>query len=246
MPDGDGEVTEDGLLGGAIRLRQPRRGHRAGTDAVLLAALARIGPSDRVLDLGSASGAVGLMIAARVPTARLTFVDDDPALIDLCRENIADNGLGNRARAVLADVFDPGAWEEAGLGTADHDAVVTNPPFLEGSPASPHAGRRAAHSMVGGNLAAWVRAAGKLLSRAGRLTFIHRADRLADCLGALSPAFGAVDVRPIQPRADEPAHRIVVAAVLGSRAPLRISAALVLHEPGGCLTEEAARLHARP
>jgi hypothetical protein len=59
------ETTDDSLLGGRVGLTQPARGHRAGTDAVLLAASAPVRAGEMVVDVGAASGAVGLMVAAR-------------------------------------------------------------------------------------------------------------------------------------------------------------------------------------
>jgi tRNA1(Val) A37 N6-methylase TrmN6 len=154
-------ITEDTLLGGRVRLLQPARGHRAGTDAVLLAAAAPVRPGDLVIDVGAASGAVGLMIAARVAAA-LVFVERDPALAGLCRRNAGLNDTDGRI--VVADVLAPTLMASGrshgsadGLdptltasgrshGSADGldrasstsalareiaDVVVTNPPFLE-------------------------------------------------------------------------------------------------------------------
>src|SRR5688572_13064356 len=103
MSDVTEGVTEDTLLGGRVRLLQPARGHRVGTDAVLLAAAAPVRPGDLVIDVGAASGAVGLMIAARVAAA-LVFVERDPVLGGLCRRNAGLNGT--EARIVVADVLD--------------------------------------------------------------------------------------------------------------------------------------------
>lgn len=154
-------ITEDTLLGGRVRLLQPARGHRAGTDAVLLAAAAPVRPGDLVIDVGAASGAVGLMIAARVAAA-LVFVERDPVLGGLCRRNAGLNGT--EARIVVADVLDgtltssrispasadgldrtrtasglshgsddglDRASKTAALARESADVVVTNPPFLE-------------------------------------------------------------------------------------------------------------------
>ncbi|MFN3482098.1 MAG: methyltransferase, partial [Rhabdaerophilum calidifontis] len=75
-------VTEDRLFGGRLLLLQPARGHRAGTDAVLLAAAT---PPDaaRIADLGAASGIVGLRAAQIAPAARVLLVERDPALVAL-------------------------------------------------------------------------------------------------------------------------------------------------------------------
>lgn len=239
------EVTRDALLGGTVALLQPRRGHRAGTDAVLLARLCGARDGERVVDLGSASGAVGLMIAADRPGARLLFVERDPALVELCRHNIALNGLGGRASTVEADVFAPAATRrEAGLVSGSADLVVTNPPFLDADArGSPDAGRRAAHVMSGGGLTDWLGVALDLLRARGRLCLIHRADRLGACLQALSRGFGSLVLVPVQPGDGRDATRIVVSAVKGGRAALSLRPALVLHGPDGRFSAEAEALH---
>lgn len=249
MPDegpgaGAQEISEDALLAGRVRLLQPRRGHRAGTDAVLLAGLARAREGELVLDLGAGTGAVGLMLAARAPFPfRLLFVERDPALVGLCRLNIERNGLSDRARAVEADVLGAGFVREIGPGAVD--LVVTNPPFLEPGRgrSSPVPGRASARELPQGGLQAWIAAAAGALKAKGRLALIQRADRLADCLSALSRCFGGVEVRPVHPRAGEPARRVLIEAVKGGRAPLRLLPPLILHGPGGGFTAEAAVLH---
>src|SRR3954465_6852438 len=84
---GDPAVSDDALLGGRVRLRQLTRGHRAGSDAVLLAAAVAPRAGETVADVGAGGGAVGLMVAARVPEAAVAFVENDPALLDLCPLN---------------------------------------------------------------------------------------------------------------------------------------------------------------
>lgn len=238
-------LTEDRLLGGAVRLLQVRQGHRAGTDAVLLAALAPVRAGDRVVDLGAASGAVGLMVACRVAVARLTFVDRDPALLALCRRNAGLNGIDDRSACVEGDLLSRHLPDGVAAGSAD--LVVTNPPFLDhGMPASPDPGRRAAHVIDEGGLAAWLANAGRWLRHRGRLALIHRAEAMPLCLVALRPAFGSLDLVPIHPRAEAAATRIVIRAVRGGRAPLRLRPGLVLHGEDGRFTPEAAALHAAP
>jgi tRNA1(Val) A37 N6-methylase TrmN6 len=243
------EISEDALLGGRVRLLQPRGGHRAGTDAVLLAAAAGARAGETVVDLGSASGAVGLMLAVREAGAKLIFVERDETLVALCRRNIALNELGDRARAVAADVFAPRAeWIAAGLAPEQADLVASNPPFFEaeGARPSPDAARRAAHEMAGGTLAGWLETAADLLRPRGRLVMIHRADALATCLAALAPRFGTIRVTPVQARADSDSVRVLLSAVKGGKAPLSLAPALVLHEADGRFTEAVAAMHAGP
>jgi tRNA1(Val) A37 N6-methylase TrmN6 len=240
------DVSEDSLLGGSVRLLQPRRGHRAGTDAVLLAAFAGARDGDRVVDLGSASGAVALMIAARVPGASVTMVERDDALVGLARRNIALNGLADRASAVAADAFAPRRVREAaGLTSGMADLLVTNPPFFEGLGArpSPDPNRRSAHAMAGGTLSDWLATGADLLRHRGRLVMIHRADQLALCLAALDGRFGTIRVTPVQARPEADAIRILISAVKGARGPLSVAPSLVLHEADGSFTPEVAAMH---
>src|SRR5690349_2602687 len=99
-------LTEDRLLGGRVRLRQPRLGLRAGLDAVLMAAGVPARPGERVLEAGCGSGAGFLCLAARVPELRILAVEQNPELACLARENAVANGLADRAEVITGDVRD--------------------------------------------------------------------------------------------------------------------------------------------
>src|ERR1700744_644547 len=83
MTDRSGELTEDAFLGGQLRLRQPRTGHRAGHDAMLLAAATPALPAQRVVECGAGVGAAGLALARRVAGTKLVLVEIDPGLAKL-------------------------------------------------------------------------------------------------------------------------------------------------------------------
>jgi len=237
------EITEDLLLGGRLRLLQPARGHRAGTDAVLLAAAAPVRPGDLVVDVGASTGAVGLMVAARAREARFIFVERDPGLADLCRRNAEDNGA--EARIAVVDVLDKAARHAAGLMPESADLVLTNPPFLEEGQVrlSPDKARAAAHALPEGGLEAWIRVCSGLLKPKGRLVLIHRADRLLDCLNHLGGGMGGAAIRFVHPAVDQPAIRLLLSAVKGSRAPLEVLPPVVLNGPDGRFTPDAEALH---
>ena len=235
------EVVEDALYGGRVRLRQLRGGHRAGTDAVLLAAALSPKTGEEVADVGAGTGAVGLMIAIR-SEVRIAMIEQDPLLAALCRENVALNRLESRVSVVEADVM---AAASDGRLRGFADAVVTNPPFLDAARnrASADQRRAAAHVLPGGGLDRWLRWCANLLRPKGRLALIHRADRLDDCLRALSTEFGGVHLHVVHPRAQAAAIRVVLTATKGSRAPVTIHPPLILHNPDGSFTKDAAALH---
>src|SRR5215212_1794711 len=87
------ECTEDAFLGGQLRLRQLKSGHRAGHDAMLLAAATPARRGDRVVDFGAGVGAAGLAVARRVAGIELALVEMDEELAGLARANAAANDI---------------------------------------------------------------------------------------------------------------------------------------------------------
>jgi len=228
------DVTEDGFLGGQLRLRQPRRGHRAGHDAILLAAATPARPGDRVVDLGSGLGAAGLAVARRVNGLNLALVEIDPALDGLARNNAGANAI--MADVVVLDVAaEASAFAAAGLGPDSADVVLMNPPFNDPARhrASPDRVRERAHVATATTLESWVHVARRILKSNGRLAVIWRADGIAEVLAALGRGFGSVEILPVHADAASPAICILVRATKGGRAPTRLHAALLLNDQSG-------------
>jgi tRNA1(Val) A37 N6-methylase TrmN6 len=236
------EVTADAVLGGRLLLKQPRRGHRVGHDAILLAAACPARARERVVDLGAGVGAAGLALAQRVEDSRVTLVEIDPGLAALAAENAQANGLAGRVSAVVLDVAAPArTFAAAGLAPESVTRVLMNPPFNDPARqrASPDRQRRLAHAGPDGTLGAWIKTGARLLRPAGTLTLIWRADGLAAVLKALNPGFGAVTVFPIHSKAGEPAIRVLVRAAKGSRVPMALLPGLVLNDSAGVPTAQA-------
>lgn len=227
----ESDLTEDAFLGGQLRLKQKRSGHRAGHDAILLAAATPAEPGNRVVDLGAGVGTAGLALARRVGGIHLTLVEIDPELADLARANAAANGMA--AEALVLDVTgDAQAFAAKGLSPDSVDAVLMNPPFNDPvrHRGSPDQARQSAHVATGETLQGWVHAARRILKSGGSLTLIWRADGLADVLAALSRGFGSLAVLPVHGEAGRPAIRVLVRAIKGGRAPTRILPGLMLND----------------
>ncbi len=232
----DRETTDDAVLGGKLRLLQPRSGHRVGHDAILLAAATEARAGEHAVDLGAGVGAAGLALASRVQGLSVTLVEMDAGLIALAAENARRNGLDDRVTTAALDVDAPARdFLAAGItpGAADH--VLMNPPFNdpERHRGSPDASRRVAHVATPGMLQNFVSSAARLLTARGTLTLIWRADHLADVLAALADAFGGVALLPVHARPDAPAVRVLVRARKASRGPLQIYPGLVLTDASG-------------
>jgi tRNA1(Val) A37 N6-methylase TrmN6 len=224
------DTTEDRVLNGAVVLRQPVRGYRAGLDAALLAAACDAGAGARVIEAGCGAGGALLAAAFRRPDTRFTGVERDAGALALVRENITLNGLQDRVEAVEGDV----AVRFSSLGLEPFDAAMTNPPFFDDPDAlrGPAAERRGAW-MADDGLEAWIGFLTKAVREGGTITLIHRADRVGDVLSLLAPKAGSIQVLPIHPFADQPAKRVLVRAIKTGKAPLKLLPPLVLHDREG-------------
>jgi tRNA1(Val) A37 N6-methylase TrmN6 len=226
----DPDITEDAFLGGQLRLRQPKSGHRAGHDAMLLAAATPARSGDRVVDLGAGVGAAGLAVARRVAGIGLVLVEIDEALASLARENAASNAIA--ADVVVLDVTSAAdAFARAGLSSDSVDVVLMNPPFNDPARhrASPDKAREIAHLSSAATLEKWIHAARRILKSGGILTLIWRADGLAEVLSALGRGFGSLAILPVHGDATMPAIRVLIRAIKGGRAPTQMHAALMLN-----------------
>jgi tRNA1(Val) A37 N6-methylase TrmN6 len=229
--------SEDALLGGRIRLRQPLHGYRVAIDPVLLAAAVPAAAGDGVLDIGCGVGAASLCLAARVANCRITGLETERALVRLANDNAALNGCADRVAAIVGDLLDP----PPRLAPASFAHVMANPPFLERDAATlpRHPGKAAATMEGAADLAAWLDFALAMLLPKGSLTIIHRADRIEHVLAGLAGRVGEIVVFPLWAGAGKAAKRVIVRARKGVATPTRLAPGLALHETDGRFTVAA-------
>jgi tRNA1(Val) A37 N6-methylase TrmN6 len=235
------ETSEDAVLGGRLRLRQPLRGHRVGHDAILLAAATAARAGEHAVDLGAGVGAAGLALAVRVSGLDVTLVEIDEALCALAADNARLNRLDQWVRVLSLDAENCQALAAAGLRPGSIDRVLMNPPFNDPmhQNVSPDPRRRLAHAGAPALLRRWTATSAWLLAPQGVLTLIWRADALPDVLGALSDEFGSIAVLPVHPRPEAAAIRVLVRAVKAGRASQIAYPALILNDEHGRPTAAA-------
>lgn len=232
--------TIDSFHRGRFHLVQPLgRGHRAGMDAMLLAALvpdtSRAGT--RVADLGAGAGAAGMAVAVRIPAAQVLLVERAPEMATFARRSLAlpqNAAFIDRLAVLEADVALTGrARVAAGLPSDVFDHVVMNPPFNNGADRrTPDALKAEAHAMSDGLFDAWIRTAGAILRPGGQLSLIARPESIGEIVAACGRRFGGVEITPVLPRAGENAVRILLTGIKQSRARLALRAPLVMHGEG--------------
>lgn len=230
------EHTIDAFHRGRFYLAQPAKGaHRAGMDALVLAAAVPADFSGVAMDFGAGAGAAGLAMLSRCPAARAVLVERSPEMAGFAERTLAlaeNRHLADRAALICADVTLSGkAREAAGLMDRSADFVVMNPPFNDSQDrATPNDLKRMAHVADGALFVSWLRSAAAVLKPRGAIALIARPASIAEILSAAEGRFGRLEVVPVYPAIDRAAIRIVVRAVRGSRAGLSIMPPLILHE----------------
>lgn len=238
MPDKSPPDTLDAFHRGAFHLVQPAgKGHRAGMDAMMLAAAVPSGFSGLLADFGAGAGAAGLAVAARCPAARVVLVENSPAMAEYAQRTLAhesNRAISSRASVLVADVALSGRTRvAAGLADAGFDFVIMNPPFnASHDRRTPDPLKEQAHVMVDGLLEQWIRSAAAVVKPRGGLAIITRPQSLQSVLTALSGRFGKAEIVPVHARVDSDAIRVIVRAKRADRGGLALKPPLVLHESG--------------
>lgn len=235
-------TTEDWLLDGQVRLNQPAAGYRVAIDPILLAAAVPAEAGDIVLDLGSGAGAAALCLHHRARDCRIVGLEIDQAMLALAQQNAQANDAADRITFVQGDV----AALPAQITGQAFDHVFSNPPYLEQMRAdrrgASNAQRDVANIEQATSLSVWIEVMVSALKPKGRLTVIHRADRLDELLSEVRRHAGEIVVYPLWPKPGRPAKRVLVSARTGVATPLRMAPGLVLHEAAGAYTDAARRV----
>ncbi|MBY6260321.1 methyltransferase domain-containing protein [Azospirillum sp. 412522] len=240
VPEPGNEAAVDYLLNGRVRLLQPEGGYRAAIDPVFLAAITAATAGERVLDVGTGTGAAALCLAVRVPGVAVVGLEQRADACAFARCNAALSGVAERVAVVEGDLLAP----PDALGGAGFDRVMMNPPYLKAGAASvpPDDWKAAANVEGAAGLADWVRFAGRMLKPRGTLTMVHRADRIDDVLQALRGRFGSLVLVPLWPKPGVEARRLLLVARKGGKAPARLTAGLTVHRAEGGYSPAAERV----
>ena len=213
-----------------IRLIQKKQGLAFGTDAFLLAAFVKSAPGAHVVDLGSGTGILPLLLLAKGKVRCATAVEVQPAFADLITRNAELNSVSDKITSLCADVRDlrpESIGGEVGL-------VISNPPYMKCT-----SGRRneseekyIARHEVCGNITDFCACASRLLKHGGKFVCVWRPDRLTDLLCAMHDSrlepkrmtFVHADAK------SEPCS-VLIEAMKGGAPSVRISKPLILYEP---------------
>lgn len=230
---------------GGLFLNQPERGYRYSLDPFLLADFCSPRRGERILDLGAGVGVIGLLLAKRHPTVRVTGIELQQDLALFAAENARSNSLDDRCRIIRGDLRDAPRF----LQPEHFHRVVANPPFRRaGSGATPpNSGRACARQELTFTLVDLAETAAALLRFGGVLCAIHLAERLPElCRVFDESGLAPKKLRLIVPYVASAPRLCLISAIKGGRPGLSVLPQLVLHDPGGRYTEQVAAMLREP
>ena len=239
----DGERIDD-LQRKGYRIIQDPSFFCFGSDAVLLSGFAKPGKRDRVLDLGTGTGVIPLLLAARYPEAVFTGLEINPESADMAERSVRLNGLEDRVRIVQGDIREADRL----FAPASFDTVVTNPPYMAGEDGlkNPSAAKAAARHEIFCTIDDVLRASAVLLRSGGSFFMVHRPHRLAEILDKMRAArLEPKILRTVHPRAEDEARMFLVKGTKDGGKWLTVERPLILYGADGGETQEVREIYGR-
>ncbi len=215
---------------------------RFGTDAVLLADFAAPRINDKVVDFGTGTGVLPLLMVARQPRSSYDGLEIQADMADMARRSVELNGLENKIRIHHADLRDAPSI----LGRQKYTLVVCNPPYgREGTVllSKQHNIRVARHEGAS-TLEEIAQASSAILKTGGRMAMIYPAPRAYELMSILAAnRLQPKRIRTIHSRADRACKLVLLEAVRDGGSMLHWLPPLVLHQPDGRPTDEYKRIY---
>lgn len=237
------EESLDDLILGDMQVIQSTRGYRFSLDAVLLAHFPE-SPFSQVVELGGGSGVISLIMAWRQPQANFHVIEIQPAMAERAGRSIALNGLTERIRMIEGDVN----HIQQLLPRECADLVVSNPPFWkkgEGKISSNPEEAIARHELQL-TLEELVQSGVYLLKQGGKMTIIHRADRLDEAMDIFRRHKTPVRrMRLIHSFIDKEARLVLIEAEKNRTGPLRLMPPLIIYDRVGEYGAELKQIYNR-
>ena len=208
-----------------------------GMDAVLLSGFVRAGKGDILLDLGTGTGIIPILLEAKTQCAHLTGLEIQEESADMARRSVALNGLSHKIDIITGDIKEA----DRIFPSASFDCITCNPPYMIGSHglANPKEPKAIARHEILCTLEDVVRQAGKLLKPGGHFFMVHRPFRLAEIMTILSQyKLEPKRMRLVYPYVDKEPNMVLLEAVRGGRPRLAVEKPLIVYEKPGVYTPE--------
>lgn len=208
-----------------------------GMDAVLLSGFARASAGDKVIDLGTGTGIIPILMEAKTDAAHLIGLEIQEDSADMARRSVILNGLEDKIDIVTGDIK-----EAAGLfEKASFDVVTSNPPYMIGQHGltNPHSEKAIARHEVLCTLEDVVSAAAALLKPGGNFYMVHRPFRLVEIMNTLTKyKLEPKRMQLVYPFIDKEPNMVIIEACRGGKSRLTIEKPLIVYKEPGVYTDE--------
>ena len=208
-----------------------------GMDAVLLTGFAHAGTGDNLLDIGTGTGIIPLLMEAKYHPAHLTGLEIQEESADMARRSVALNGLSDIIDIVTGDVREADHFFQS----ASFDCITCNPPYMIGQHGlkNPEDAKAIARHEILCTLEDIVRVTAKLLKPGGHFYLVHRPFRLAEIMTTLSSyKLEPKRMRLVYPYVDKEPNMVLLEAVRGGRPRMIVERPLIIFEKPGVYMQE--------
>lgn len=227
----------DDLQRNGYRIIQNKNAFCFGMDAVLLSGFAQAREGERVLDLGTGTGIIPILMAAKTNGEHFTGLEIQADMADMASRSVQYNHLEEKIKIVQGDIKEASQL----FGAASFDVVTSNPPYMNDSHGlkNPDLPKAIARHEVLCTLDDVVREAARLLKPGGRFYMVHRPHRLIEIITALtSYKLEPKRMKMVHPYVNKEANMVLIEAVRGGRSMLKAEAPIIVYKEPGVYTDE--------
>lgn len=208
-----------------------------GIDAVLLSGFASVKKGGKVLDLGTGTGIIPILMEAKTEAAHLTGLELQEESAEMARRSVAYNNLEEKISIVNGDI------KEASLifGAASFDVVTTNPPYMTGNHGivNPNLPKAIARHEIHCTLDDVVRESAKVLKVKGKLFMVHRPFRLVEIINTMTKyKLEPKRIRFVHPYQDKEPNMVLIEAVKGGGSMVKVESPLIVYQEPNVYTRE--------
>ena len=227
----------DDLQRNGLRIIQKTDGFCFGMDAVLLSGFASVKPGERALDLGTGTGIIPLLLSAKTKGDHFTGLEIQTEIMKMAQRSVALNGLEKKIDIIQGDIKEASRI----FGAASFDVVTSNPPYMNDAHGLKNPGDVKAISRheVLCTLEDVVREGTKALKPGGRFYMVHRPHRLAEIITVMRQyKLEPKRMKFVHPFADKDANMVLIEAVRGGGAWLKLEPPVIVYKEPGVYTDE--------